>query len=342
MVRTDYQAPSPLHARLAAAIAERDERTGRRREEHPDPLSLVRSGALAKVRRAWRGRGSLTVADWGLKLLEPDVWPLTPGELARQYIRETLAPFLADNSRMRGRAIPWRRQAAALLSPPPYYFSAPRERGGAWSYLDIQACHANLYLRRSPVVVYRPHFDPPVLSSVGPAWLAPSEWLIDKAAYCAAWGTMRASHGPTELRRGVAAARSAPNRYFAPDAAAVVLDTLHAVASECRLAAPSLAMWAVDGCIVRPDDAGAVVEVCRRWGLTMTERCSGPGWLWALNSWRIGLDEAGRRPHIAGNAVDTIRPVAPAVSELLMQSPPSPLPRQVAVLPSGEQAPGVG
>jgi hypothetical protein len=318
-------AASALHSELAAQICEREEAHGWEREPVEDPRSLVRAGLLEKVKRAWCGQdGRLTILDDRRKLLPFTQWPLSDGDLARQYLRSTLEPWQAEAppKSLRRKRIPFNTGAAVEFmgyEPSVRYFEPPAERGGPWAHVDIEACYPSLYFRGGPVMEYRPWWSSPVLRVVGPRFERQAEWLLDKGPRSAVWGMVR-SAGIPELRFGQPG-KISPNKFCSPDLVGYLLDTVNAIAAEAIERWPSICMWVVDAAIMRPDDAREfVLWLSERWGLVATIDVEGPGYVWGYNCWTIANVSKGAAAFGMahnGPALSSVRQLASEHRELL-------------------------
>lgn len=323
--------PTPLHAGLFASIAERESGRGFCREEVPNPGVLLKGGRLDKVKRAWVGSevrphvtGCVTVADWRHKLVAPDAWPVPGAELARQYLRTALEPWMGEQrSKFARSRIPFHRQALSFLSvAPPYFFTPPAHDGGEWVHLDITSCYPTIIARLGTVLEYRPGWEPPLLRSVGPEWPAPAEWLQgDKTSLRALYGMLR-KPAVVEMRYGKRVEVPRAGRWLSPDLIGALFDTMHAIVGEVVDACPTATAGTVDSLIVRPEDEGTAVALLRdRWGLEYHRKAAGIGTVWGRNTHHIG-DGQPSADWRAGKAQQhpadsSLRPVSPRVRELL-------------------------
>lgn len=275
---------------LLTSIDARDQEGGWIREPVPRARDVIPK--LGNVKRAWAGTAQVTIADTKVKLIDATAAPHPPAEIARAYLRHSLAPWFEEQPKrsMRRKRIPYHRQALDFCSiPPPEFYTPPRDDGGPWTYLDIRSCFPSIIARLSPVCEYRPGWPKPLLHCVGPAWPQVDEWMTQTESIRPWYGMLRKSDGVPELRYGKEIETPGRGRWFSPDLIGALFDTLHAVVGELRILCPSLCRWNTDGGFCRPEHAPLAVAHCReRWGLDLVVKAEGPGFVWGRITWHIG------------------------------------------------------
>ncbi len=274
-----------LLADLATEAIDHDLERGWTREQVSELPELRDPDLLRPFKRAWISPYSVTIQDTrSRKILG---MPVSNGEISRRYLKRTMAEGLeAGGSTFLAKRVPWRRDALQFLDrQPAYYFAG--QCGGPFELVDITACYASLYTRLTLDMIYRPETDPPLLGLGRAVFPRSNEWLISKAPRNALWGSVL-QHRIREWRHGEPVDEVVPNKFFAPDLRGVVLDAVHAIASEGQHRFGALS-WAADGGAFRPGMGQEFSHWLRdTWGLEATVRAEGPGWLFGATSYSIG------------------------------------------------------
>ena len=216
----------------------------------------------------------------GTRYVDKDVWPVTPGEVSRHWMRlygERLGQKVKIVSRK------YQKDIFAALSAP-CFFSPPEERGGPWAVVDIDACYFSLYNSMYFDLDFSPFTQ---RCGFGKFPAEPSVELKEsKTVRNALFGNLLVER-LGELRFGKSACQT-PNNIFAPGLASYVWLTCHAIAQEARERFGFIS-WSTDGGICRPEDAEAFIAyLYSRWHLSASVRSSGPGYVWGHNSWSVG------------------------------------------------------
>lgn len=243
--------------------------------------------------RLWLGQQSAFVPEGraGTKYIDRAVWPVSFGEVSRQWMR-----YYASE---RGEKITVRpsRHTHEIFSaiPPAGYFLPPKDRHGPWTLVDIKACYFSLW---QPMT-----FDldiNPITKrfGIGRHDARPAVDLSeDKEVRNALWGNLSRRKIP-ELRFGEWAPedKCAPNSRYCAGLGIFVYLACHSIMSEAREKFGFIS-WSTDGGITRPDDARKFVSwLWESWGLTAEIRAEGPGYVWGRNSWSIGGAETADIP----------------------------------------------
>jgi hypothetical protein len=243
-----------------------------------------------------------------VRYVTPECWQppyggVTPGELARAYLRHCrrlqmwdLPP--GDLGRTR---IPWHRsQVPSLIAgtAPLYYDGASRE--GEWAIVDIDACYASLYLPfgLAPTFYHDVVQDKQgrdiegTCRSISVSTLVfdrPAEWLEVKAARNALVGVSGGGSGKFSwLERGQLKTRRAMNDCYSPSVVAWCLWCATAIARD-MIHRFQFVTWATDGGILPAENAAAAVKwIADAWHLTASVRAAGPGRVWHATCWRVG------------------------------------------------------
>lgn len=217
---------------------------------------------------------------------------VTGGELARQYLDATLE--LAGRKK-----IGYRRSSLELLqlAPPVYYAGAAKANVGRWAILDLDAAYwqilsagtADMSITLTPgggATIGRGHLE----------WPRPDEMAgLDKNVRLAVTGYLQRT-AVSYYRFGTLTHAQAPRQYLAPDAYAIIILTLQAIAAEavqdwgCR-------MILTDSFAVPCDRSEAFSAwLADRWCLTAKVTARGHGALYGLAWYEIAAKGPGDTP----------------------------------------------
>lgn len=240
--------------------------------------------------------GTRTISDMvgRTKYIDSSVWPVTPTETARPYIRmiweEQCAHPKSSRSKWMGyKRVPWSRETFPLLNiNPPLFFDRPSH--GEFTYVDIKAAYFQLYspatldLRFNPA---RGVFGQGLIEFLRTAELATlKETRNTIIGVVRARSRMQCSHGKVSKV-------STYNRFLAPELWGYLMHTLHAVAHDL-LERFDVRYIATDGFIVPTGQAAALREfLAEEWGLETAVKGEGEGSVWALGAYKLG--ELGSR-----------------------------------------------
>ena len=281
---------------LASRVLDSDGNGGWKRTVVDDLPELHRVELMGSYRQAWLSPTKLTIRDTREKRVVGG--GVTSGEVAREYLRDTLA----------GRpSVPYRRDAMALTNRKPGYFFAG-QTVGSLALVDVDACFASIYGRLTIDVVYRPATRPRLIGLGTHPFPRTDEWMVAKKPRNSAYGALVNPH-LSEWRKGRHVEVS-PNNFFAPDLVALIMDVTHSIAQETREKF-GLVSWGVDGGIIPEDRADEWVTWLReRWAMGGSVRARGVGKAYGAVSWRIEdamtLDVEHGHPH-AWVEADTLR-----------------------------------
>lgn len=195
------------------------------------------------------------------KLLDASVYPLTQSELARPY----LAQMWRDNGGKRTERVPWMRADLRLLElHQPGYFSGVPVLNRPLAYVDLRAAYWSIAQRTTLDATYRPGS---FAARGRMQWTRTDEVGALKGTRNTMLGGIIRSLNLTEARRGVVDLHDTHNRWLAPCLWGLIMDVLHAIATEAvdRFGAH---YWCNDGGILPLDQAPLFVQWCEdRWGL---------------------------------------------------------------------------
>jgi hypothetical protein len=276
------------------------------RREEIDYMAFWRSREWESFDRLVLGNRTFSDMVGRTKYIDSSVWPVTPTETARPYIRmiweEQCARRQTAKSRWMGfKRVPWSRETFPMLKlNAPAFFAAPSS--GDLTYVDIKAAYFQLYSVASLDLRFNPQrgvFGQGIIE-----FLRADELATLKETRNTITGVVRATsrkqccHGKMEMVPTY-------NRFLAPELWGYLMHTLHAVALDLRERF-DVRYIATDGYIVPSHEADLLREyLAEAWGLESTVKCSGPGSVWALGAYRLG--ERGSRSRAKrGEPVDNL------------------------------------
>ncbi len=219
----------------------------------------------------------------GTKFVDDESWPVTPGEVARHWVRE-----YGEKIGQKVKIVSRKYQSEIFHSlSAPYFFTPPKDRGGPWAIVDIDACYFSLY---NPMY-FDMEFSPfTQRCGLGRFPAGPSSDLKEsKTIRNALFGNMLTARlGALSFGELPPPNKCAPNNLYAPGLASYVWLTCHAIAQEARESYGFIS-WSTDGGICRPETAERFISFLEdKWHLSASVRCIGPGYVWGHNSWSVG------------------------------------------------------
>lgn len=235
--------------------------------------------------------GTRTISDMigRSKYIDSSVWPVTPTETARPYIRmiwqeQCARPKGPRSSWMGYKRVPWSRATFPMLwLNPPMFFERPST--GDLTYVDIRAAYFQLY---SPATLDL-RFDPTrrVFGQGMIEFLRTDELATLKETRNTIIGILRARER-TQCSHGHVSKVPTYNRFLAPELWGYLMHTLHALAHEV-LARFDVRYMNTDGFIVPTSEAPLLREfLAEEWGLETTIKGQGEGSVWALGAYTLG------------------------------------------------------
>lgn len=268
---------TPSHSGLLRPSLETrvlDRSTYQRREiGYPELESWV-GARIDDYERVYLGASSVTIPELKLKMVVYDEFPVTAGELAREYLRlvyDDYDPGLRPGHRHPG----WGWEA-------PLYCAPTRHRPMA--YIDIHSAYWQL------VRCFRPDDLP--LPDGGCiegelAWLSPEAVEEDRRLRHALVGSMFANKVEWH-RYGKPMSTYAPNKWSNPSLKRLCMSTLHAVAAACRRRF-GLHAFLTDAMIVDADQGERVVKwLADEWSLSSRIEAVGMGQVWSTTQYMVG------------------------------------------------------
>ena len=237
-----------------------------------DELAKRRAAWIDQYRQVYVGTVSITVPALKLKLIRYDEWPVTSGEMARQYLRQVYDGVPAIGASPRARGFRW--------SPP---IVARPTRHGVFAYVDIESAFWQL------ISCFRP--DDLILGGTiaeGTAeWWTTDGVAADRRLRHCIHGSVF-SHHLTFYRFGTPVTIGVTSKWSNPTLQLHCMQVLHALcaAVDRRF---SLQAWLTDAAIVHADDAEAVVEMLARdWRVASKVKAAGAGAVVNATSFAVG------------------------------------------------------
>ena len=224
------------------------------------------------------GGDSITIKDTRQKLLTWRTFPVTNGELAREYLRQVFPPRKEHETPLMANPA-----NVGFLAKAPLFCEPVRHRPLA--YVDIESAYWQL------ISCYRPDDMPfPSSRSVNAGtleWWRPDEVRQTRGLRHAIAGSMW-SNRIEWCNRGTWRETLATSRWSNPWIKRHVMHTLHAVVWDL-MGRVNLHAWLTDAAIVDADDATEVVDrLARHWHLTSRVVASGAGAVWNVTSYVVG------------------------------------------------------
>lgn len=243
----------------------------RRQVGYPE-LERRRSVWIEKFAQVFVGAQSISVPARHLKLVAFDEWPVTSGELARQYLRNVYAGVRTRPPSPRARGFGW--QAPIMANP---------VRHRALGYVDITSAYWQLVSCFAP--------DDLVLGDEivpGKArWLTVEEVEADRRLRHCIHGTIF-SNRIAFYNYGKLVVVPKTSVYSNPTLAAHCMQVLHAV---CGILSRDIGVWAwmTDAAIVDADDIEPVMRYMEReWALQAKLKALGSGAVVSATTYCVG------------------------------------------------------
>lgn len=259
-----------------------------RREEF-DHKAFMREKSYRDFDRLVLGTRTISDMVGRCKYIDSSVWPVTPTETARPYIRmiweEQCAHRKTPRSKWMGhKRVPWSRETFPMLDlNPPLFFDRPSH--GDLTYVDIKAAYFQLYSPATLDLRFNPQrgtFGQGLIE-----FLRTDELATLKETRNTIIGVVRA-RARTQCSYGKVSKVPTYNRFLAPELWGYLMHTLHAVAHDL-IERFDVRYVATDGFIVPSHQAPLLREfLAEEWGLETAVKGQGEGSVWALGAYALG------------------------------------------------------
>lgn len=259
------------------------------RREQFDYKSFMREKQYIDFERLVFGTRTISDMIGRAKYIDESVWPVTPTETARPYIRmiweqQCARPKTARSSWMGYKRVPWSRETFPMLwLNPPMFFERPSH--GDLTYVDIKAAYFQLYSPASLDLRFNPQrrmFGQGLIS-----FLRTDELAALKETRNTIIGVVRARER-TQWSHGKVTKVPTYNRFLAPELWGYLMHTLHAIAHDV-IERFDVRYMNTDGFIVPTAEAGLLREfLAEEWGLESTVKGQGEGSVWAMGAYKLG------------------------------------------------------
>ena len=237
-----------------------------------DELAKWRAARIDSYARAYVGDVSVTIPELNLKLVRFDEWPVTSGELAREYLQIVYADVHGVRCSPRASGFAW---------APPILAAPVRHRELA--YADIESAFWQLISCFNP--------DDLVLGDEiveGKArWLTVDAVAEDRRLRHCVHGTIFSNH-LVFYRYGTPVVVPKVSKWSNPSLRLHCMQTLHAVCGRLRRDV-NLHAWLTDAAIVDADDAEPVRRFMdREWKLAAKVKAQGAGAVISATTYVVG------------------------------------------------------
>jgi hypothetical protein len=290
------ESPDRLRAELHRMVLESPYALAR---EEFDYKAFMREHVYRDYQRLVFGTRTISDTIGRTKMIDHSVWPVTPTETARPYIRMLWEQQCAHRKTARSKwmgykRVPWSRETWPMLDlNPPLRFE--RESAGELTYVDIKAAYFQLYAPASLDLRFNPQRR--VFGQGLIRFLRTAELATLKETRNTIIGVVRARER-TQWSDGRVSKVSTYNRFLAPELWGYLMHTLHAIAHEV-VELFDVRYINTDGFIVPTREAGLLREfLAERWGLESVVKGEGDGRVWALGAYKVGsLGSRSRAQH---------------------------------------------
>lgn len=274
-----------LYDELVARIEERDAKNGTERRMLVDSEidGIYERSRSKKTGRIYCviGGGSIWSPAEKVKYLRQEVYPISPAEVAREYLRYIGAEKKAVKATPSG----------FRVDAPLYYNKEIGTRGGDWAYVDLESCYWSIYHRSTWNVAYgRGIFGSYILPGEVD-FTRCDEWRQHKIARNSIWGLMIAKRMVVMTDSGLVQ-RNFRGDFYNPSLATWIMDVLHSIAHDMIEFSRS-PLWYTDGFCVKPDQVEDVVHRLKTvWGMESSVKEIGSGRILGLGNyeWRKSFD----------------------------------------------------
>ena len=264
---------------LTAGVLERDRPGWVRREISHHEFDKMVLEDLDAIDRAFVGRAHITVPSQKTRWIVYTGYPVTDGELAREYLRRCYkaSPWGGPPTLKPKASHPyWRKRAPVMAAPVKHRHLA---------YVDIGHAYWNIarhYQADVTLTRDKNRFLPGVVP-----FLFPDVIDADRRLRHTLMGTIF-SHSLAWTRYGAWVEAPVCSPFANPSLLRICYDTLQAVASDIVSKFETFA-WLTDAAIVNADQAENVIEhLERHWHLPARLVAEGMGAVWSPSTYRVG------------------------------------------------------
>lgn len=240
-----------------------------------DPFSLVSK----ESHNIYLGHDKVTDAGNRVRYLRKGIYPVTRGELAREYLKYSME--CSDKTRL----IVTKKSLPLLdLTPPLYFVGYGESTVGPWAMIDITAAHFSIYRNLTLDSRYQPN-ETLTLGSI--PFPQTDEWGMDKLARNAVMGIVT-SRSVSQVWYGHLRMIPTRNYFLAPSVHGYVMDCMHAIARDMveTFGSP---WWYIDAFVVRQGRAQEALDRLQtKWHVTGRILSQGAGRIWSLTDYHVG------------------------------------------------------